>query len=99
MAILIEHPDGSLSLSLHVQPGAKQTGFCGIHGAALKLRLAAVPVEGRANDALIAWLANYCGVPRQAVTIRRGETSRQKVVHVAGADTVVRERLRLLAGR
>lgn len=78
--------DGAtLTLSLHVQPGAKRTGVAGLHGDALKLRLAAPPVEGRANDALIAWLAEVFGVPARQVRLLRGEKSREKVVEITGS--------------
>jgi uncharacterized protein (TIGR00251 family) len=72
----------ALILALHVQPGAKRTEVAGTHGDALKLRLAAPPVEGKANAALIAFLAESFGVPQRAVTLLRGETSRQKTVRI-----------------
>lgn len=74
--------DGSLALSLHVQPGARTTGIVGLHGDRLKVRLAAPPVDGRANKALLAWLADLFGVPRSAVELTRGASSRQKTVRV-----------------
>ena len=75
--------DGAaLVLTLHVQPGAKRTEVAGVHGDALKLRLAAPAVAGKANAALVRFLADAFGVPARAVTIVRGETSRQKVVRV-----------------
>jgi uncharacterized protein (TIGR00251 family) len=67
---------------LHVQPGARRTQVAGIHGAALKLRLAAPPVDGKANAALRAFLADAFGVPLRQVTLLRGETSRDKAVRV-----------------
>jgi uncharacterized protein len=75
--------DGSLTLELHCQPGAKRTEVVGTHGSALKIRLAAPPVEGRANEALIEFLAASFGVPRRNVTLVRGETGRAKTVHIA----------------
>jgi uncharacterized protein (TIGR00251 family) len=72
----------ALVLTLHVQPGAKRTEVAGTHGDALKLKLAAPPVEGKANAALIAFLAERFGVPQRAVTLLRGETSRQKVLRI-----------------
>jgi uncharacterized protein len=75
-------PDGSLTLDLHCQPGAKRTEVVGTHGSALKIRLAAPPVEGRANEALIEFLAESFGVPRRNVTIVRGETGRAKTVRI-----------------
>lgn len=78
-------------LHLHVQPGAKKTEIAGEHGNALKLRLGAPPVDGRANECLIAFLAGRLGVPKSHVVIEAGDTSRSKRVRVAGAhaDAVV----------
>lgn len=73
---------GAVVLTLHVQPGASRTEVAGMHGDALKVRLAAPPVEGRANDALRRYLADAFGVPMRNVVIERGETSRRKVVRV-----------------
>lgn len=95
---LRETADGSLLLALHIQPGAKQTGFAGLHGEAMKLRLAAPPVDGRANAALCAFLAEFCGVPKAAVTLVSGETSRAKRVRVDKATPAAVARLRALAG-
>ncbi|HSD61552.1 MAG TPA: DUF167 domain-containing protein [Burkholderiales bacterium] len=79
--------DGAtLTLFLHVQPGAKRTGAAGLHGDALKVRLAAPPVEGRANEALIAWLAEVFGVPARQVRLLWGEKSREKVVEISGSS-------------
>jgi len=76
-----------LVLELHVQPGAKRTAIAGIHGtgveARLKVRLAAPPVDGKANAELLRFLAAAFAVPLRAVTLLRGETSRQKTVQVA----------------
>ncbi len=88
--------DGALLLVLHVQPGAKRTGFAGRHGDAMKLRLAAPPVDGKANAALCAHVAEFCGVPRSAVTLVAGETSRAKRVRVEGADDMALARLKAL---
>jgi uncharacterized protein (TIGR00251 family) len=78
--------DGRLTISLHVQPGARRTEVAGMHGEALKLRLAAPPVEGKANKALIDFIARLLGVPRAQVRLVRGEASRDKVVAVEVAD-------------
>ena len=86
-----------LVLTLHIQPNAKRSEFAGIHGEAMKLRLAAPPVEGKANAALCAFLADFCGVPKSAVALLSGETSRAKRVRVAGASPQVAERLLALA--
>jgi len=77
----------TLVLLLHVQPGAKRTEVAGAHGvgaaARLKIRLAAPPVDGKANAELLRYLAAAFGVPSRAVTLLRGETSRQKTVQIA----------------
>ncbi|MDR2164334.1 MAG: DUF167 domain-containing protein [Zoogloeaceae bacterium] len=81
-------PDGAnaFCLSLHVQPGAARNEVAGRHGDALKIRLAAPPVDGKANVALLAALAAWLGVPKRAVAIKSGHASRRKVVRVEGVD-------------
>jgi uncharacterized protein (TIGR00251 family) len=78
-------------LSLHVQPGAKRTEVAGAHGDALKIRLAAPPVDGKANDCLIAFLADRLGMPKSRLELVSGTTSRAKRVRVAAVagDVVV----------
>ena len=72
-----------LVLTLHIQPGAKRTEVTGVHGDALKIRLAAPPVDGKANEELIAFLAQVFGVPKRQVEVVSGAASRHKrvVVH------------------
>ena len=67
-------------LELHVQPGAKRTEFAGMHGERMKVKLAAPPVEGKANAALIEFLAGQYGVPKKNVSIEAGLASRRKRV-------------------
>lgn len=67
-------------LDLHVQPGASRTQFAGKHGDRVKVRLAAPAHDGKANQALIEFLAEYYGVPRRNVRITAGLKSRQKRV-------------------
>jgi uncharacterized protein len=74
--------DGSLTLAIHVQPNAKRSEVTGVRGDAVRIRLAAPAVEGRANVALIALLAAAFGVPLRAVTLVRGEKSRRKIVRI-----------------
>ena len=74
-----------LILTLHVQPGAKRTEATGLHGDALKIRLAALPVEGAANSALMEFLAGVFGVPQRQVSLRHGLNSRRKVVEIRDA--------------
>lgn len=79
-------PDGRITLTLHIQPGAKKTEFAGLHGDALKIRLAAPPVDGKANEALIGFLATTLNLPKSAVALKSGQTSRRKVLEVHGAS-------------
>jgi uncharacterized protein (TIGR00251 family) len=74
-----------LTLTLHVQPGAKRTDVAGLHGEALKIRLAAPPVEGRANEALLKFIAESFGVPLRQVELKQGGQSRHKVVAITGS--------------
>ncbi|MFN4324601.1 MAG: DUF167 domain-containing protein [Azonexus sp.] len=77
--------DGRITLTLHIQPGAKKTEFAGRHGDALKIRLAAPPVDGKANEVLIRFIADTLGLPKSAVCLKSGQTSRRKVLEVTGA--------------
>ena len=74
-----------LTLTLHVQPGAKRTDVAGLHGEALKIRLAAPPIEGRANEALLKFIADAFGVPLRQVELKQGGQSRHKVVAITGS--------------
>jgi len=69
-----------------VQPGAKRSEFAGEHGDRMKLRLAAPAVDGKANEALVEFLAGYFGVPKRNVRIASGLKSRQKRVIIDGAE-------------
>jgi uncharacterized protein len=78
--------DGRFTLTLHIQPGAKKTEFAGLHGDALKIRLAAPPVDGKANDALIKFIAETLRLPKSAVNLKSGQSSRRKVLEVTGTE-------------
>lgn len=81
------HPiDGGIAIAVRVTPGARRSEVIAADGERLRVRLAAPPVEGKANDALRRFLADACGVRTSAVTLRRGERSRDKVVAIAGID-------------
>jgi len=75
-----------ITLTLHVQPGAKRSEIVGLHGEALKIKLAAPPVEGRANGALLKFLAKIFSVPLRNVTLQHGGQSRHKVVAISGSN-------------
>lgn len=75
--------DGSaVVLTVHAQPGAKQSAFAGLHGEALKVRLAAPAQDGKANRELCRFLAEAFGVAPSAVTLLAGESSRAKRVRI-----------------
>lgn len=73
-----------VEIAIRVQPGARRTELAGRHGDEIKIRVAAPPVEGRANDALIKFIADRIDVPPSRVHIVAGETSRSKRVLVEG---------------
>lgn len=79
--------DGRITLTLHIQPGAKKTEFAGRHGDALKIRLSAPPVDGKANEALIKFVAETLKLPKSAVNLKSGQTSRRKVLEVSGSNS------------
>ncbi|MBS0425250.1 MAG: YggU family protein [Proteobacteria bacterium] len=72
----------NLVLTLYIQPGAKNTAADGLHGEALKIKLAAPPVEGKANSALIKFLAERFDVPLSHVILKQGDKSRHKVIMI-----------------
>lgn len=76
--------DGCVTLTLHIQPGARTTELAGLHGDALKIRLAAPPVDGKANAALIDFIADRLEIARSAVRLKSGQSSRRKVLEVSG---------------
>jgi uncharacterized protein (TIGR00251 family) len=75
----------SVTLLLHVQPGAKHSAVAGLHGDALKIRLAAPPIEGRANEALLRFIAERFQVPLRNVELKQGGQSRHKRIEVRGS--------------
>ena len=84
---------GDAWLEVLVVPNASRTQIAGIHGErgreALRIRLKAVPVDGKSNQALTKWLAGCLGVTPRAITLVRGETSRQKQLHLSAAAASV----------
>lgn len=80
---------GGAVLELLIQPRASRTRVVGEHGGRLKLQLAAPPVDGEANAALVEFLARTLGIRRADVAVARGETGRRKTVRVAGVTAAV----------
>ena len=90
----------STRLRLRVSPGANRAVVVGRYGQAWKVRVAAPPEGGRANDALLRLLAETLSVPRDAVKLVSGHAARDKVVELAGIDeTLVERRLSSAAGK
>jgi uncharacterized protein len=89
MVSIHDTPDG-ITFAVKVHPRARQNAVAGELGDSLKLSLTAPPMEGRANEACINFLANLLKVPRSSVTIASGQNSRRKVIRVSGlsADEV-----------
>jgi hypothetical protein len=87
--------EGGVVLTLQIQPRASKNEICGVQGNALKIRLTSPPVEGAANKLCREFLADLFDVPKSAVEIISGETSRHKRVRIASADP---EKLRRLVG-
>ena len=88
----IHESPGGVDLQLHVQPRASRTRAAGTHGDALKLQVAAPPVDGEANAELLGYFSKLLGVPRARLELLAGEGSRRKRlrVHATSADTVLR---------
>ena len=82
---------GGCELRVQVVPNASRTSLSGLHDGTLRVRLAAPPIEGRANAALLLWLARSLGLPKRAVTLERGETSRLKRVRIEAEAARVAE--------
>ena len=90
----------STRVRLRVAPGAARGEVVGRHGEAWKVRVAAPPEEGRANDAVVRLLAETLSVPRRAVTLVSGHGARDKIVELAGLDPAqIEQRLSSAAGK
>ena len=90
----IEESSSGVRFRVRAQPRASRTEIAGAHGDALRIRLAAPPVDGEANDELLRFLARKLGVARGAVSIVAGEAGRDKLIEVSGARVAdVREAL------
>jgi hypothetical protein len=85
---MIRETKDGVTVAVRAQPGAKKTAIIGVYGegaaAQLKIAVQAPPVEGRANEALIAFLAATFGLPKSAVELVSGELSRSKVFRLRG---------------
>lgn len=98
--IPLRQTESGVSFALRVQPRASRTAITGVlgagEGAALKVALAAPPVEGRANEALVSFLAELFAVPRSAVAVIGGLQSRNKTIRISGvSSSYVQDRLKI----
>ncbi len=93
MPYLKTQPDGSLLLALYVQPRSSRNEIAGLHGDALKLRLTTPPVDGKANRAVISFLAKLLKIPKSAILIKSGLRSRSKKLLLSGLDEQEARRL------
>jgi len=95
MVTIHDTPSGA-TFAVKVHPRAKRNAITGEVGDALKLSLTAPPIEGRANEACIEFIANLLKLPRSSVTIASGHSSRRKVIRVVGLSTEeIRRRIRM----
>ncbi len=92
MAIRFEQRGDAVRIPVRAQPRASRSELAGEYDGALKVRLAAPPVEGAANEELVRFLARLLGVPKSAVRVVSGDTGRNKIVEVDGValDDVAR---------
>jgi hypothetical protein len=88
--------DGGCTLSVRVHPGAKRNAITGTHADALKISLTTPPTDGRANQALIAFLAERLNIPRPSIELLTGHTSRSKTLRLTGI-TAAEAQARLLS--
>jgi hypothetical protein len=97
--IPIHDTPAGATFQVKVHPRARKNAVTGVLDKALKLALTAPPIEGRANEACIEFIAKLLNVPRSSVTIAAGESSRQKLIRVAGVRAAqVEEKLRAILG-
>ncbi|HYD95637.1 MAG TPA: DUF167 domain-containing protein [Noviherbaspirillum sp.] len=87
---------GGVRISVQITPNAKKSEVIGVLEDALKIKLQAQPIEGRANEALVRFLAAMLDVPRSAVAITHGHTNKRKIIEVSAAISVERAAQALL---
>jgi len=87
---------GAIRLAVQITPNAKKTEVIGVLDGTLKLKLQAQPIEGKANEALIKFLAKTLSVPRSALAITHGQTSKKKLIEVVSTTLTPDEVEKLL---
>jgi uncharacterized protein len=101
---LREEKDGTLALTVRVQPKASRDRITGLHGEAVKLSITAPPVDGKANLAVSRFLSQLLGLPGSAVVLRSGQQGRTKKFHLHGlslaeAEAILAKHLAAPAGK
>ena len=92
--LAIQEKDGSLTFPVRVVPRAKKNDIVGVEGGVLRVRLTAPPVRGKANEALVEFLAQALGVRKGQVEIARGQKAKDKAIRVRGlSEEEARKRL------
>ncbi|RZI41692.1 DUF167 domain-containing protein [Herbaspirillum sp. HC18] len=80
---------GGIRITVQITPNAKKSEVIGVLEDTLKIKLQAQPIEGKANEALVRFLADMLDVPKSAVTITHGHTNKRKIIEVSGASVTV----------
>lgn len=94
MNYLSSYKDGRLLLRLYVQPKSSRNAFTGMHGDSIKLAVTAAPIDGKANKAVIQFLASFFKLKKKDITIKHGLQSRTKSILLTGLDLhIVQTRL------
>lgn len=93
MAFLVDAGNDGVLLAVYVQPRSSSNKIAGLHGDALKICLTTPPVEGKANKAIIAFLAKFFGLQKSSVTIKSGKKSRTKNVSLSGINRTEAEKM------
>lgn len=87
----------TITISLYIQPGSKKNEWVGIYDGLPKLKIAAQPIEGKANKEIIGFLSDYLGIPKSLISIKSGDTGRRKVVEIADTRVTVIDKLKGLS--
>jgi uncharacterized protein (TIGR00251 family) len=85
MPYLSGGPDATVLIAVHVQPKASRNAVTGIYGESLKIAVTTAPVDGKANKAVIAFLAKSLGLAKRDVELHSGQTSRRKIFRISGS--------------
>lgn len=84
LPVWLSEKSNEIILSIHAQPGAKRSNIVGLYGDKLKISIATPPVDGKANKALIAYIAKVLGIPKSKIELISGECSREKRIRILG---------------